>query len=181
MLIHLFISLTVFQGLSKLPTNPRPKELARWFKCGRRFGKKDVPSIESIQEFEDMWVAWWSAAQPKWRDTSDWPFVQADADGQDWGSLADGGKDGFFLTMVSLGWWVLACEPSKDSKVDEAIRDVTWVISQVVSCLSVAATTHSNTMVGSSIPPSASLQGSRPTPTKVGPSSGRAERPSSPS
>jgi len=132
----LLLLLTALQGSSKLPTNPRPTELARWFKCGRRFGKKDVPTIESVQDFEDKWVAWWSASQPKWRDTSDWPFVREDADGRDWASLGDGGKDGLFLTLVSLGWWVLAREPSQDSKVDEAIRDVAWVISQVVSYLS---------------------------------------------
>jgi len=118
-------------------------------------------------------VAWWSAAQPGWRETSDWPFVQEDADGRDWGSLADGGKDGLFLTLVSLGWWVLAREPSQDSKVDKAIQDVTWVINQVVSYLAVPA--HSSTMVDSSISPSTSSRGKRSS-TKGGSSSGRARR-----
>lgn len=120
-------------------------------------------------------MAWWSAAQPKWRDTSDWPLVQENADGRDLGSLADGGKDGLFLAVVSLGWWILARDTSQDSRVHEAIRDVTWVIGELISHLSVAATTDSDTME-SSILPSAPVRGKRPTPTKIGPSSGRARR-----
>jgi len=86
-------------------------------------------------------VAWWSAAQPSWRDTSEWPFAQEDAGEGDWGDLADGGKDGIFLTVVSLGWWVLTQDAHEDSKVDEAIEDVTWVIKNLVSLLSISATT----------------------------------------
>ena len=100
--------------------------------------------------------------QPKWRDTSKWPFAQEGIDGRDWGSLADGGKDGLFLTLVSLGWWVLACDPSKDSEVDKVIKDVTWVISKLVSSLSEAAT-----MMDSPDSPSALPRGKRPTPTNI--------------
>lgn len=120
-------------------------------------------------------MAWWSAAQPKWRDTSDWPLVQEDADGRDWGSLADGGKDGLFLALISLGWWVLAPNTSRDLRVDEAIQDVTWVLGELISHLSAAATTDSDT-VKSSIFPSTPVRGKRPTPTKIGPSSVRARR-----
>jgi len=120
-------------------------------------------------------VAWWSATQPTWRDTSDWPLVQGDTNGRDWGSLTDGGKDGLFLALVSLGWWILARGTCEGSKVDEAIRDVTWVIGELNSHLSVTATAHSNT-VDSSISPSALLRGKRPAPTKIGPSSRRAKR-----
>ena len=88
-------------------------------------------------------MAWWSAAQPKWRDTSKWPFVQEDAGDGDWGDLADGGKDGLFLAVVSLGWWVLAQDAPEDSKVNEAIEDVTWVIKNLVSLLSTSATISS--------------------------------------
>lgn len=120
-------------------------------------------------------MAWWSAAQPKWRDTSDWPFAQEGADGRDWGSLADGGKDGLFLALVSLGWWVLARDPSKDSKVEKAIEDVTWVISELVSSLSIAVT-QSEPMMDSHTSPSAPPHGKRPTPTKIHPPSKRAKR-----
>ena len=85
----------------------------------------------------------WHGGRPKWCDTSEWPFVQEDAGDGDWGDLADGGKDGLFLAVVSLGWWVLAQDAPKDLKVNEAIEDVTWVIKNLVSLLSTSATISS--------------------------------------
>ena len=103
-----------------------------------------MPPIRSIQDYEDKWVEWWSAAQPEWRNVEDWPLLQeSDVDGRDWGDLPSGGKDGLFLVLVSLGWWVHARAPSEDSKVDEAIADVTWVIDNIVSSLANAITLSS--------------------------------------
>ena len=59
----------------------------------------------------------------------------ADAGGGDWGCLPDGGKDGLFLIVVSLGWWIGGQHPSMESKVWDAIEDVTWVIGRLISCL----------------------------------------------
>lgn len=133
--------LTTLVGTSKLPTNPRPREIAWWFKHGRRLAKKNIPSIKSVKDFEDEWIAWWSAIQPQWRSAEGWPFKQKDATGEDWGHLLDGGKDGLFLVVVSLGWWIHAQVPSKESKVGDAIADVAWVVNNLVSCLSADATT----------------------------------------
>ncbi|KAF9784043.1 hypothetical protein BJ322DRAFT_977808, partial [Thelephora terrestris] len=99
----------------------------------------NIPEILSAKDFEDMWVLWWSAIQPKWRDTQSWPFVQEDAAGRGWGSLHKGGKDGLFLIIVSLGWWIHARDPSETSKVDDAISDVAWVVNNLISFLSADA------------------------------------------
>jgi len=61
--------------------------------------------------------------------------------------------------MVSLGWWVLAQDESEDSKVNEAIKDFTWVIKDLVSLLAVTADPDSA--------PSSSLP--RRNPIKIGP------------
>jgi len=114
-------------------------------------------------------VAWWSATQPRWRDTSEWSFVQEDAGEGDWGDLADRGKDGIFLAVVSLRWWVLARDAHEDSKVDEAIEDVTWVIRNLVSLLSISATTGS-------AHPSSSTQGKCTCQITVDPRSKRVKR-----
>ena len=74
-------------------------------------------------------------AQLKWRDTRGWPLAREDTTGKDWGYLLDGGKDGLFLIVISLGWWVHARDPSEESKVDDAIMDVTWVLENLISCL----------------------------------------------
>ena len=115
-----------------------------WFRVGRRlFGKKNIPRIESVQVFEEQWVKWWSAAQPQWRETQTWPFERVNAAGLDWGQLLNGGKDGLFLVVVSLGWWVHAHDPSEDSELSEAIADVTWVLKSLVSYLAADAITGS--------------------------------------
>ena len=114
-------------------------------------------------------MRWWLAAQPKWRDTSEWPLEREEAVGRDWGDLAEGGKDGLFLAVVSLGWWVLARDACDDSKVDDAIEDVTWVIKHLVSYLSTSAAASSST-------PSPSLRRKRPLPVKIGPPTTKAKR-----
>lgn len=135
-----------------------------WFKYGRRFEKRHIPHIGSVSDFEEKWLAWWAAIQPKWRDVGNWPFTREDARGCDWGDLPDGGKDGLFLVIVSLGWWVIARNPSEDSEVDEAIEDVTWVINNLVSLLSIVPA-GSDTTEDSSPPP----RGKRPAPQKDDP------------
>ena len=63
-----------------------------------------------------------------------WPFAQEE-DAGDWGDLPNGGKDGLFLVVLSLGWWIDVRDPSKESKVDNAVEDVTWVIDNLVAFL----------------------------------------------
>jgi hypothetical protein len=87
-------------------------------------------------------VQWWSAAQPEWRDTSSWPFLRDQA-AEDWGGLALGGKDSLFVVVITLGWWVHARDPAADSKVDDAISDVSWVMKNLVSSLAADAITRS--------------------------------------
>lgn len=149
--------------MSKVPKNPRPEVVAPWFKYGRQFSKKHTPKIQSVSAFEDEWLAWWSATQPAWRESSNWPFKRGDAVGCDWGDLPEGGKDGLFLIVISLGWWLLARNPSEDSEVDEAIKDVTWVIDNLVSLLSADATnsdvTDDTPVLSSPLP-----RGKRPAP-----------------
>lgn len=147
----------MLQGLSKLPTSPRPNELPVWFKNGRRLGEKSIPQIEDIDTFEETWVAWWLAAQPQWRQTRGRSYERTDTAERDWGHLLDGGKDGIFLAVISLGWWVQARAryPPMNSKIDTAIADVTWVLDNVVSALSASA------IAGSESPPNTPPPASR--------------------
>ena len=127
--------------MGKLPTDPRPGELGWWFRFGRRlFGRKHMPTIESIPEFEGLWVGWWSAAQPKWRDTTTWPISRDEGDIQEWGQLSQGGKDGLFLVVMSLAWWIHAQHSVPNCKLSDAITDVSWVLDHLITSLSVKAT-----------------------------------------
>jgi hypothetical protein len=122
-----------------MPTSPRPEEISLWFKWGRRLAGKGIPVINLVEEYQEKWIEWWSAAQPQWRNTEDWPFNREDVTGKDWGRLLDGGKDGMYLVIVSLAWWICAEESEDESALEEAIDDVTWVIKNLVSSLTVSA------------------------------------------
>ena len=124
-----------------MPTDSRPQEFLWWLKRGRGFTGKKLPNIDSVKEFEKQWVQWWSEAQPQWRDTQNWPFEKGDIADKDWGDFADGGKDGIYLVVVSLAWWIHARDSSEESKLDEAIEDVSWVLNGLLSRLATDATT----------------------------------------
>ena len=57
--------------------------------------------IESVEEYGDQWVKWWTAAQPEWRGAEGWPFPQDNNTNMgDWGQLFVGGKDGLFIVIM---------------------------------------------------------------------------------
>ena len=155
--------------------DPRPGELTRWLKSGRWLATpKSIPHIESLKDFEDNWVQWWSASQPKWHKTERWPFAQEITVGErDWGVLSGGGKDGLFLVMVSLGWWVHRRGPSTDSKLDNAIADVAWVIDNLISFLS--SNLDSDSDLDSRVACSPVQLGKRSARVKIGPLPRRAK------
>ena len=146
-----------------MPKVFRPNEISWWFQIGRRrFGEKNIPTIDSVEEFEASWIKWWTAGQPEWRDTEDWPFEMGDATGKDWCNLPDGGKDGIFVVIVSLAWWVCARGSSGGRKLDEALTDVTWVLDGLISYLSTCAITPDSPPAS---PPTQPRK--RPAPTKT--------------
>lgn len=122
-----------------MTTQSRPDEVAWWFQIGRRsFIRKKFPSIDDPDAYGKQWVEWWKNVQPGWRDVEDWPNQPAGANEKDWGCLPSGGKDGLFIVMVSLGWWILAQAPSKNQLLIDSIDDVTWVVNNLISLLSAA-------------------------------------------
>ncbi|KAF9782889.1 hypothetical protein BJ322DRAFT_990424, partial [Thelephora terrestris] len=109
---NLLAKFVTFESLSssRLPARPRPEEVGWWFKQGRPLElPSQLPIFKSLESFEKEWVRWWTAAQPDWRKTEDWPLPQEvpqeDVDKPDWDELPNGGKDGLFLIIVTLGWW----------------------------------------------------------------------------
>ena len=98
-----------------------------------------MPMIESVEEYGDQWVKWWTAAQPEWRRAEGWPFPRDDdTDVGDWGQLFAGGKDGLFIVVMSLSWWAHTRDPDVDSGIDDAVHDVSWVIKHLITSLSTA-------------------------------------------
>jgi len=82
------------------------------------------------------------ALQPAWRvSTSGWPLSQASSTLSSWDEIIVGGKDGLFIVIMTLSWWIAerdGCEDESegdDLLLEEAMQDVHWVLSNLVSVL----------------------------------------------
>jgi hypothetical protein len=91
----------------------------------------------SLDAYQEFWIAWWTALQPKWRHVEIWPFPQASSTSSSWDDILIGGKDGFFIVIMALAWWSI--ERTKGNggptELENAISDVTWVLSNLASVL----------------------------------------------
>ena len=58
---------------------------------------------------------------------------------QDWGHLPNGGKDGIFMVIITLRWWIHFQDLSDNSKLGDAMEDVTWVLKKLISVASAQA------------------------------------------
>jgi hypothetical protein len=137
-----------------LSTFSRPDQVGWWFRIGRRNFQK-VPQITSLHTYEQLWIGWWVSLQPDWRKGS-WPLPRdSPADGS-WDKLFVGGKDGLFIVLMTLSWWITEHTKgeAEDSELDEAITDVSWVFSNLVSALS--AGDPGQPFPSSSVPPQGS-------------------------
>lgn len=125
------------QSQNKLSTFSRPEAVGWWFRHGRRDFTKIPPNLKN-PEYGVLWIGWWTRLQPTWRNTVDWPFPQTASPGDLWDDLLIGGKDGIFIVIMTLAWWSIEHKKSgeESSTLDEAIEDVSWVLSHLVFALS---------------------------------------------
>lgn len=124
------------QDRGKLSTSSRPDQVGWWFRIGRRAFDK-VPLIPSLNEYQRLWIAWWTALQPEWRVAGSWPFPQSSSADDPWEDLLIGGKDGLFVVVMTLAWWSIkfADADGDPSHLEAAISDVSWVLSNLISVL----------------------------------------------
>ena len=74
--------------------------------------------------------------QPEWRDVDSWPFSQDEGNIGSWGNLIYGGKDGLYIVVVTLAWWICSRDPTyKGSILNDAIANVSWVFDHLISLL----------------------------------------------
>lgn len=94
--------------------------------------------ILSLSEYQAFWISWWKGLQPPWRSTEEWPLLRDSQVVDGWDKILVGGKDGLFVVMMTLSWWISesARGVGGGSELKEAITDVSWVVSNLVSVLS---------------------------------------------
>ena len=70
-----------------------------------------------------------------------WPLSQGSSTLGSWDEIIVGGKDGLFVVVVSLSWWILKRAEGEDededgnSQLGEAVQDVRWVLENLASVL----------------------------------------------
>ena len=81
-----------------------------------------------LQEYKEHWCKWWMALQLAWRVfTGGWPLSQASSTCSSWDEIPIGGKDGFFIVIITFFWWIIErdnCEGESegdDLQLEEAM------------------------------------------------------------
>ncbi|EMD41220.1 hypothetical protein CERSUDRAFT_34420, partial [Gelatoporia subvermispora B] len=85
----------------------RPEELSKWVTSGHCFDK--IPSVEEAKTYGTIWMSWWRALQPKWRQSTSakasLPAAVYEHPSNDWTSLKKGGPVGFVVVLTGLAMW----------------------------------------------------------------------------
>ena len=123
----------------RLPTVGRPEEVAQFIRSRRQYSKVPVLTTAKLRPYAASWTRWWKALQPKERGVDQWPFSRGVNDAAcDWAPLLQGGPNGLYLVIASLGWWLVAASRVADEKVAEwtqvqdAVSDVEWVFERLL-------------------------------------------------
>jgi hypothetical protein len=116
----------------------RPDEINTWLKHGRKLHA--VPKV-SLEEFSAAWKKWWAHLQPEWRGEGPDFSYDLPEDAQ-WPELQKGGSNGFYLLLLSYGWWGAATTDDNDVPIEpqysewkDSFLDIVWVLDQMVSGL----------------------------------------------
>ncbi|KAJ3965285.1 hypothetical protein EV361DRAFT_810960 [Lentinula raphanica] len=118
---------------STFPSTGRPKAFAWWFQ-----NRKTVTRLPPDDKFGDTakfsleWWKWYSIFNPVWRerDASGRIVVNGEGEGE-WDEFDRPGQNGMLSLVVSLHWWY-HCLDSPSSDWLSALRDISWVLSELV-------------------------------------------------
>ncbi|KAK6996614.1 hypothetical protein R3P38DRAFT_3221658 [Favolaschia claudopus] len=118
-----------FVGTTKgHPAKKRPKEVGDW--VGR--ARNHVPKIVNPDAFGKTWWEWWIDINPEWRGTDRRLKRGGEDEEGRWDCLDLYGQNGFLNVLITLKWWRDALEEISPDW-EEAVDDVTWVLSAMES------------------------------------------------
>ncbi|KAJ3751970.1 hypothetical protein EV360DRAFT_56019 [Lentinula raphanica] len=118
---------------STFPSKGRPTVFGWWFQ-----NRKTVTRLPPDEKFGDtadfgsQWWRWYSMINPEWRERNAFGRIVVDGSGEgDWDEFDRSGQNGMLSLLVSLHWWYHHLDsPSPDWL--SALRDVSWVLSELV-------------------------------------------------
>lgn len=60
-------------------------------------------------------------------------------EGEEWSQICKGGANGFFMIVLTLGWWIIAADQNTEQRNDAnlhlAMEDVEWVLDRMVTLI----------------------------------------------
>lgn len=92
-----------------------------------------------VRSFGDGWEAWYAGLQPKWRvlanDSSTTVTLSQDPPDDavlsDWSEIKKGSQNGFFLLILTLGWWGVGASDQGPDELERwaaALDELRWVL-----------------------------------------------------
>ncbi|KAL1940993.1 hypothetical protein VTO73DRAFT_7629 [Trametes versicolor] len=130
---------------SRLLAKNRPVQVRQWLQNQKHKRYDSIPTISHVAKYGATWKLWWATLQPSARSkNSDGKFSRKRLNQGVWASLMQGGSNGVFLVLVSLGWWIRAAGDDTADMQDalEMADDVVWVFSQITAAPQEATATE---------------------------------------
>ncbi|KAH7917656.1 hypothetical protein BV22DRAFT_990801, partial [Leucogyrophana mollusca] len=91
-----------------ISSSGHPKEIGLWIKCSHPL-RLQLCKVADTLLYVKAWHTWWRTMQPTWRKTDtnpDSPLRQLDnQEFGGWSDICRGGKNGFFMVILSLVLW----------------------------------------------------------------------------
>lgn len=98
-----------------------------------------------VTRFGNDWLSWYRSLQPDWRTESEsaQPTHSLSQDPPDfvtepydWDEVKKGSQNGFFLLLLTLGWWGVGAFDQDATELErwgEAFDDVRWLLDMLIS------------------------------------------------
>ncbi len=99
-----------------------------------------------LSEYIPGMKSWWASLQPAERVVSEGePLQRQVSEDSDWSPLTKSSKNGFFVFMVALAWWLnLANTPELLVEFESFIDDMNWALTTLLETLPAISGKHSH-------------------------------------
>ncbi|KZP18046.1 hypothetical protein FIBSPDRAFT_671037, partial [Athelia psychrophila] len=90
---------------NQLSVTNRPAQIGIWIHQSRPWDAMPVIGHNVVEDYSILWWLWWRSLQPAWRAET----LSRDLRGKGqftWQETRKGSSSGFFLVILSLGWWL---------------------------------------------------------------------------
>lgn len=125
-----------------LSANNQPAPIGVWIHDGRSWDAMPHIGPGIVQDYSTSWWIWWKSMQPSWRANNLSRDLRGTAGDYNWDNLRKETQNGFFVVILSLGLWLRGLKNNGENgqwPCGDAMRDVEWVLGQMLTSGEAAA------------------------------------------